>query len=130
MPADERLWLTIADQFFLWFHGGLVLFNCLGWIWRPTRVAHLVSVGLTAASWFLLGIFYGIGYCPLTDWHFGVLQRLGEDDLPRSYLTYLVRRITGLNPAPRLVEVTTVLGLVAAAGAALVMRARKSRRVE
>ena len=110
--------LVIGDYFFLWFHAALVLFNLFGWIWKPLRPAHALSVGLTFGSWFILGIFYGWGFCPLTEWHFQILERLGETNLPRSYITYLIRRITGLDPEPRLIEIATVVGLFVAAGAA------------
>jgi hypothetical protein len=120
--------LVLGDYFFLWFHAGLVLFNLFGWIWKPLRPAHAISVGLTFGSWFVLGIFYGWGFCPLTEWHFQILERLGESNLPRSYITYLIRRITGLDPKPRMVEIATVVGLFLAAGAAVGVRIAERRR--
>ena len=117
----EVLILRLADQAFLWFHAALVIFHLFGWIWAPLRKAHLVALGLTAGSWFVLGLFYGIGYCPLTDWHFDVLQRLGARDLPRSYITYLIGRTTGLAPEPDIVALATTVGFFAAIAAALVV---------
>jgi hypothetical protein len=88
--------------------------NLFGWIWKRTRRINLACLLLTAASWLLLGIFYGIGYCPLTDWHFMVLGRLGYTDLPTSYISFLVTRLSGLHPDQGLVDAGTAGGLVLA----------------
>ena len=55
-----------------------------------------VTLTLTGISWFGLGLFYGIGYCPLTDWHFNILEKMGKTDLPDSYISYLLMRFTGI----------------------------------
>jgi hypothetical protein len=83
------------DLFFVTFHTALILFNLFGWIYAGTRKINLITLLLTGGSWFILGIFYGIGYCPLTDWHFRVLEQLGERQLPGSYIAYLLERYTG-----------------------------------
>ena len=59
--------LPVIDLFFVVFHTSLTLFNALGWIGYKTRKLNLVTLLLTGGSWFILGIFYGIGYCPLTE---------------------------------------------------------------
>jgi hypothetical protein len=100
--------LKILDIFFVVFHSSLIVFNVFGWIWKKTRKANLVVLLLTGASWFLLGIFYGIGYCPLTDWHFQVLDKLGKTGLPTSYTEYLAERITGINFRGDLVDALTM----------------------
>lgn len=104
----------VLDVFFLFFHTAIILFNIFGWIWKKTRKANLVTLLLTGSSWFLLGIFYGIGYCPVTDWHWEVLKRLGDTNLPNSYIKYLFDRITGLNIDATIVEILTVAGFFAA----------------
>jgi len=102
----------VLDVFFLVFHTLLVLFILSGWIWKRTRKANLVVILLTAASWSVLGIFYGFGYCPLTDWHFNVLKKLGNHDLPMSYIKYLADRISGRDFSQELVDLVTLLGLI------------------
>ncbi len=97
------------DIFFICFHTILIFFNLFGWIWRPTRKANLISLVITGASWFILGIFYGIGYCPLTDWHWQVLHKLGKYDIPNSYIDYLIERISGFDANAEVVNVCTVL---------------------
>jgi len=102
------------DIFFISFHTILIIFNLFGWIWRPLRKINLVTLIITGASWFILGIFYGIGYCPLTDWHWEVLHKLGKYDLPNSYITYLVERLSGFETDAQTVDTCTVVFYFAA----------------
>jgi len=97
------------DVFFVAFHSALIVFNIFGWIWIKTRKINLITLLLTGASWFILGIFYGWGYCPLTEWHWRVLYELGEVQLPNSYIQYLVNRITGINITGHLADIVTVV---------------------
>jgi hypothetical protein len=101
--------LKLIDIFFVALHSLLVIFNLFGWICKKLRLANLVTLLMTAFSWFILGIFYGIGYCPLTEWHFMVLEKLGNKNLPASYIKYIVDRFTGYNANVRLIEVLTVV---------------------
>jgi len=115
----------IIDVFFVIFHSSLVLFNLFGWIWKKTRLANLITLLLTGASWLFLGLIVGsLGYCPLTDWHFNILSRLGETDLPYSYIKYLVDRLTGLDVNQALVDSFTLYGLLAALAISLFLNIR------
>lgn len=87
--------LQFLDVILTLAHLSIVLFNLFGWILKRTRKAHLVSIALTAASWFILGIWYGIGYCPLTEWQWSVKAQLGEKDLPSNFIEYFLEKITG-----------------------------------
>jgi hypothetical protein len=120
--------LHLLDLFFVVFHTALTLFNLFGWVYWRTRVANLITLGLTAGSWVGLGFFYGFGYCPLTDWHWQVLYRLGERDLPRSYITYLIQRLLGVDAAPEAVHALTVAGLCLALAMSLLLNGREWRR--
>jgi len=104
----------LLDWFFFIFHLGFVIFNLTGWIWKKTRRINLITLTLTFASWFILGLFYGIGFCPLTEWHWQILEKLGRTDLPASYISYLINRLSGLELAPSLVDVVTVAAAVVA----------------
>jgi hypothetical protein len=87
----------------------LIVFNLFGWIWKRTRILNLVVLALTAVSWLFLGLIVGtLGYCPLTDWHFRILEKLGKTDLPDSYIKYLADRLTGLGFNPSLVDKVTL----------------------
>jgi hypothetical protein len=99
------------NVFFFVFHSTLVLFILFGWIWPKTRKIHLAVVILTVFSWFFLGIWYGFGYCPSTDWHWQVRMKLGHYDMPSSYLTFLIRSITGWDVDKTLVDIFAVVFL-------------------
>lgn len=116
------------DVFFAVFHLSLVVFNLTGWIWAKTRRLHLVVIGLTVASWFGLGAVYGWGYCPSTDWHWDVKRRLGETDLPNSYVTYYLDRLTGMSWDAVLVDVAVAVVGLAALALSIWMNWRDRRR--
>ena len=96
--------LKLADILLTITHLSIVLFNLFGWIPKYTRKAHLVSVALTAASWFILGIWYGTGYCPVTDWQWRVKTQLGEKNLPSNFIEYFAEKISGRDFSPALVN--------------------------
>ena len=105
----------ILDILFIIFHSSLVFFNLFGWIWKKTRLANLITLSLTGASWLFLGMIYGsLGYCPLTDWHFTILNKLGKTDLPDSYIKYLFDRLTGLSINSFLVDQVTLYAFLVA----------------
>lgn len=100
---------VFLNYFFVVFHGSLTLFNLTGWIWRKSRRLHLYTISLTILSWIGLGIFYGWGYCPCTDWHWDVKRELGETGLPASYIKYYADYLTGMNWDPYTVDVITAI---------------------
>jgi hypothetical protein len=119
----------IVDIFFVVFHSSLILFNLFGWILRKTRILNLITLSLTGASWLFLGLIYGsLGYCPLTDWHFDVLTKLGKTDLPLSYVKYLADRITGLNISSTLVDRVTLYSFLAASAISVLLTIRDRRK--
>jgi len=105
--------LVLLDIFFTITHLSLVLFNLTGWIWKKTRKAHLFVLLLTTASWFLLGIWYGWGYCPLTDWHWDVKEKLGARNLPNSFIKYAADGISGKDIPASLVDNVVLFSLLA-----------------
>jgi len=99
---------SFLNIFFLVFHSALILFNTFGWIWRRTRRWNLATLGLTGFSWFVLGIWYGWGYCFCTDWHWQVRRHLGYHDNSNSYIHFLLLKITGIDFPIQVVDITTV----------------------
>jgi hypothetical protein len=95
--------------FFFAFHTLFTLFNIFGWIFKKTRKLHLLTMSATAFSWFIIGIWYGWGYCFCTDWHWQVREKLGYENESRSYIHFLVLKLTGFNFDPNLVETTTLV---------------------
>ena len=110
---------AILDKFFFVFHSSVIVFNMFGWALRKTRKANLVVLLLTVASWFFLGIWYGFGYCPCTDWHWQVRMKLGHYDMPASYLTFLIQSLTGFEVDKTLVDIFAVFFLFFALAASV-----------
>jgi hypothetical protein len=115
------------DLFFLLFHSILIVFNLFGWIWRLTRRMHLWCIISTILSWFGLGLFYGWGYCPCTDWHWQVKQALGETGLPASYIKYYLDYFFGFAWNSVLVDVMVVCFGLSAFGTSLWLNWRDRR---
>ena len=101
--------LQFLNYFFFIFHTVFTLFNLVGWAFRPARKLHLITMLLTAASWFILGIWYGWGYCVCTDWHWDVREKLGYNDRSNSYIHFLINKITGIDLDPELVDMGTMI---------------------
>ena len=104
----NNLLLHILDCFFLVFHSIFTLFNMTGWIWKKTRKIHMITIFLTAFSWFILGIWHGFGYCFCTDWHWQVREKLGNPISSYSYIHFLLREITGFNAPPAIIDKITL----------------------
>ena len=119
----------ILDILFVLFHTALILFNLSGWIWRKTRVLHLVVILATGVSWLFLGLLVGtIGYCPLTDWHFIILGKLGKTGLPSSYIKYLADRLTGMDFNSSMIDNITLYVFIIALGFSLSLNIRDFKR--
>jgi hypothetical protein len=103
------MWYQFLNVFFFVFHTAFTLFNMVGWAFRSTRKWHLITVLLTAFSWFVLGIWYGWGYCFCTDWHWAVREKLGFTDESNSYIHFLIIKLTGINLSEKLVEYGTLI---------------------
>jgi hypothetical protein len=107
--------LSLLDFILSVTHLALVGFNLFGWIWRRTRKAHLITVALTAASWFLLGIWYGVGYCPITDWQWSIKERLGQRSLPDSFIKYFADLLCNCAIDAKFIEMVTAISFIAVA---------------
>ena len=122
----------ILDIFFTVFHSSLLVFNLFGWLFRKTRLLNLITLLLTGASWLFLGLIVGtLGYCPFTDWHFNVLEKLGKTGLPSSYVKYLFDRITGIDINSILVDRITLYSFLAAFTISIILNisgVRKKRK--
>ena len=106
------MWYQFLNIFFFVFHTLFTLFNITGWLFRATRKWNLVTLSLTAFSWFVLGIWFGWGYCLCTDWHWDVRERLGYHDQQNSYIHFLLLKLTGINFNEPLVNNVTLIVFV------------------
>lgn len=112
---------------FIVFHTALILFNLFGWIWKSTRRMNLITLLLTAFSWIILGIWYGFGYCPCTDWHWQVRRALGYSDMPNSYIKFLVELWTGLEFSAHTINLWTTILFIGALGVSLYVNIRDTK---
>ena len=103
------MWYQILNYFFFTFHSFFTVFNITGWIFPVTRKWNLVTLLATAFSWFVLGIWYGWGYCFCTHWHWNVRDHLGYHDQRGSYIHFLLLKLTGINFNQQLVEYFTLI---------------------
>ncbi len=122
----------VLDGFFMIAHLVLIIFVVLGWIWKSTRPWNLFAILVVLFSWFFLGLFQGIGYCLITDWHWQVLKKLNKPGLTDSYLNYFIYTVTGLRLHPQLIENLSYVGIFMALFLSLTMNIidrRKQQRV-
>jgi len=101
--------LKFLDILLTFAHFALIGFNLFGWISPRTRKAHLITVAATAFSWFVLGIWFGWGYCPITHWQWNVKKQLGETNLPNSFIKYYADKISGKDIDALIVDRVTLI---------------------
>jgi hypothetical protein len=109
------------------FHTLLVFFNLLGWAWKKTRRWNLATLTATAFSWFVMGLWKGLGYCICTDWHWHIRRELGYHDTAKTYIQLLFDSI-GIHLAERPVATITAIGFIVASVASLALNVRDWRR--
>lgn len=98
----------IEHYFFLTFHIGWMLFNIFGWMHPFTRKISYYTILLTWISWIGGGLFYGWGYCFLTDWHYSILIASGFSDLPDSFIEFLLWKLNIHYFSPKIIEILTL----------------------
>lgn len=126
--ATSSTWYQFLNVFFFVFHTAFTLFNITGWWFRATRKWNLITLLLTAFSWFVLGIWYGWGYCLCTDWHWEVRERLGYNDTQQSYIHFLVLKLTGIDFHATLVDNVTLIVFVVSVVMSIVLNLRDRKR--
>jgi hypothetical protein len=79
-----------------------------------------IALALSGASWLFLGLVVGtLANCPLTDWHFSILNKLRETNLPALYIKYLEEKLSALDIKPSLVVHLTLYFFLTALGFSL-----------
>lgn len=124
----DQLLYHFLHYFFLVFHSAIIIFNLFGWIWKKTRVANLILLLLTAFSWFVLGLFYGIGYCVSTDWHWSIMRKIGITGLPSSYTEYLMETLLKVEVSSSFADILTGGSFALAMILSVVLNIRDYRR--
>lgn len=106
--------LALLDGAFHVVHVAIIVFNLFAWLHPRLRRWHLVMVALTLGSWLILGIWYGLGYCFVTDWHWRVMAARGRVQLPSSYTELLAEAVLQRDFSPAIVASWTLWTFVAA----------------
>ncbi len=88
---------TLNILFFI-FHTAILIFNLTGWIFRRTRTLHIICLGATLFSWFVMGAWKGFGYCICSDWHFQIRRAMGiNDHHVHSYVQLIAKSFFGVD---------------------------------
>jgi hypothetical protein len=122
--------LQFLDVLLTIVHLVIIGFNLFGWIPKVTRKAHFISILFTATSWFLLGIWFGMGYCPFTDWQWQVKENLGEPNLPANFIEYFAEKVTGSDFDSQFVSIVTAICFALAALLSIYVNFIKNKRKE
>ena len=93
-------------------HIFIISFVIVGWIFPSLRLAHLVLLLLTLGSWFILGLWFGPGYCPVTDWHWKIKTKLGEGRPSGTYIHLLLQNISTQKLSSATVDRITLISTV------------------
>lgn len=101
--------LALQDLLFSILHLLIIAFNLFGWAFKATRRLHFWFAMLTLGCWTLLGIWFGLGYCPITDWQWQLKEKMGEQQLPNSFIKYMLDHLTGTNINASLIDILTLL---------------------
>jgi hypothetical protein len=127
-PFNSSNLLKLADIFFFVFHTVLTLFNLFGWAFRRTRQFNLITLLLTGFSWGVLGIFYGFGYCFLTDWHWSVREELGYETPYNSYIQFFFDTVFGVKTTAKVADTWTLILFLAALAISITLNIRDYRQ--
>jgi len=115
VAAGSRWIYQLLNFAFHGLHISIIAFTLFGWALKETRPANLILILLTLGSWYILGIWLGYGYCPVTDWHWKIRRRIGNIYIPDSYIKLVIDRISGKNVDPHKINRLT-LGATLASG--------------
>lgn len=87
--------LRLLDILLAFVHVLVVAATMTLWWPKRTRRWHLGLVGLVTSSWLILGPLRGrsLGYCFLTEWHWDIKRRLGETDLPSTFILWMFESV-------------------------------------
>jgi len=106
-------------------HACIISFTLFGWLWPSWRLYHLLWILLTLGSWYILGLWMGLGYCPVTDLHWTVKEKLGEGRPKCDYIYYWLTKSTSMAFDPGHVEKATVISTLSAGIVSLILNIRQ-----
>lgn len=105
-------------------HLAVIAFAVLGWIAPALRTAHLVLMLLILGSWFVLGHWFGTGYCPLSDWHGKLKAAAGLGRPAGSYIHQVLSALLRRAVDSAAVDRVTLVGTLALATLSIALNAK------
>lgn len=118
------LFYPLLNGVFHVVHISIIIFVMVGWAFPSLRLAHLALTLLTLGSWFILGQWLGIGYCPISDWHWKIKAAIGEGLPSGTYIHHLLQTITRRELNSETVDKTILIGTVAITAISLALNVR------
>ena len=106
-PLILKVVLGLLNILFHVIHLLIIFFYIFGWMMPETRTAHYILALLILFSWCGLGIFYGFGYCLVTDIQWKIKKKMGQDPGTKYYVKYAIDKVTGLNTNPKIINGAT-----------------------
>ena len=97
----------LLDICFHFIHLGIIFFFLFGWMFDTTIVVHLLLSFAILFSWVVLGIFYGFGYCLITDIQWKIKKLLSEEPSTKYYVKYMLDKMSGKNMNEKVVDKMT-----------------------
>jgi len=88
-------------------HLSIIGFFLFAWIIPEYRGLHLILSFSIFFSWFGLGLFYGFGYCLVTDLQWKLKKESGYDPETPYYIKYIADKTTGANINSKLSNMVT-----------------------
>ena len=76
---------------------------------------------LTLGSWFVLGHWLGVGYCPITDWHWRIKDAFGEGRPPGSYIQLVLEKASRRRLNGALIDQTVLVGTLLIGAVSLIL---------
>ena len=96
----HRIFYLLGNALLHVLHLAIILFVMTGWLFSALRPFHLALIFLMLGCWFILGRWFGAGYCPITDWQWKLKTHFGKGKPDATYIRYVLQKATGreLNP--------------------------------
>jgi Protein of Unknown function (DUF2784) len=117
----ERSWgYRIANAASHALHIAIIVFVAIGWLIPVLQLPHLFLIASTLVCWFVLGFWFGFGYCPITDWHWKIKDKWGEGRPQTSYIHSGLEFLLGKSLSTRNVDLSVGTGTVVIAVIAVI----------
>ena len=113
------IYYHLINSLFHSVHLLVILFVATGWMVSALLPFHLALTGLTLMCWFILGLWFGFGYCPISDWHWKFKGALGDGQPQGSYIHFVLQHMRKNKISAAVVDKVVLVGTVVIMGISL-----------